>query len=199
MVVIGHCRATSDGPETAQLRRARLTVGTNDEPRLNLRRRQSATMAGAPTDHARVCLAAPHRPQPCCLCRRPAPDDGDRPSPQLGKLRSLAAHSCADLPERSRYGVVRQGIFHRDSLQFPTQSGAVVVRQLGSSCGVIDPPSCCPGTSMTPLLHGVSGGVAGLKLICCHVKCRINEHSVHLVRVKSFNVQRYEQDCTQGR
>lgn len=30
-----------------------------DMTRLNLSRRQSATMAGAPTDHARVCLAAP--------------------------------------------------------------------------------------------------------------------------------------------
>lgn len=29
----------------------------------NLSRRQSATTTGAPIDHARVCLAAPHRPQ----------------------------------------------------------------------------------------------------------------------------------------
>lgn len=59
VVVIGRCRATSDGPGTAQLHRARLTVGTNDGPRLNLRRRQSTTTVGALTDHARVCLAAP--------------------------------------------------------------------------------------------------------------------------------------------
>lgn len=34
-------------PGTAQLPRDRLTAGTNDEPRLNLRRRQSVTAAGA--------------------------------------------------------------------------------------------------------------------------------------------------------
>jgi hypothetical protein len=32
----------------------------------NPSRRQSATTAGAPTDQARVCLAAPHRPRPRC-------------------------------------------------------------------------------------------------------------------------------------
>jgi hypothetical protein len=60
LVVFGHCRAeASDGPETAQLCRARLTAGPFDTPRLNLSRRQSAPIAETPTDHARVCLAAP--------------------------------------------------------------------------------------------------------------------------------------------
>lgn len=59
VVVIGHCLATSDGPGTAQLCHTRLTAGTLDAPPLNLGRRQSTTTAGAPTDHARVCLAAP--------------------------------------------------------------------------------------------------------------------------------------------
>lgn len=51
--------ATVERPRTAQLRPTRLTAGTLDAPGLNLNRRQSVTMAGAPTDHARVCLAAP--------------------------------------------------------------------------------------------------------------------------------------------
>lgn len=47
--------------------------------------------------------------------RRPAPDDGGRPSPQLGKLRSFAACSCAYLGERpgSRSGSL--GDLHRVS------------------------------------------------------------------------------------
>lgn len=74
-VVIGHCRAASDGPGTAQLRRARLSAGTNDGPRLNLHRRQSARATDAPTDHARVCLAAPP-PASTTLLGRPADQSG---------------------------------------------------------------------------------------------------------------------------
>lgn len=55
--------AVVERPRTAQRRpqlcRTRLTASTVDASRLNLNRRQSATTAGAPTDHARVCLAVP--------------------------------------------------------------------------------------------------------------------------------------------
>jgi hypothetical protein len=71
VVVIGHCRVTSDGLGTAHLCRTRLTASILDVPRLNLSRRQSATTVGAPTDHARVCPLHPHRPQPRCPCRQP--------------------------------------------------------------------------------------------------------------------------------
>ncbi|GGX84433.1 hypothetical protein GCM10010510_31810 [Streptomyces anandii JCM 4720] len=58
----------------------------------NLSQRQSATMVGAPADHARVCLAAPPpasaTPSVCVVNQskryRPAREDGR--SPQLGKL-----------------------------------------------------------------------------------------------------------------
>lgn len=52
--------------------------------------------------------------------------DGQRH--QLGKLRSFAAGSGADLGERLRGGLVGLGRFHRDSPLFPARSGALVVR-----------------------------------------------------------------------
>lgn len=51
--------ATAERPWTAQLCRTRLTADACDAPRPNLSRRQSATMVGASTDHARVCLVVP--------------------------------------------------------------------------------------------------------------------------------------------
>lgn len=84
MVVIGYCRATSDGPETAQFQRARPTADTLGTPRLNLSRRQSATMAGAPTDHTRMprCTPTSLSHAACAVDqsnpREPAGDDSTR-------------------------------------------------------------------------------------------------------------------------
>jgi hypothetical protein len=71
----------------------------------NLSRRQPATTAGASSKQARVCLAAP----PPTFTTLPMPSarasDGSRHvllSHQLGKLRSFAASSGADLREHAR-------------------------------------------------------------------------------------------------
>lgn len=95
VVIISRCLATSDGPETAQLRCARLTASTRDASRVNLSRRQSATMAGAPADAARVCLAAPppastHATR---MCRSPS-------DPGAGLRREHNCASCIETLQR---------------------------------------------------------------------------------------------------
>ena len=73
-----------------------------DMTRLHLSRRQSATMAGAPTDHARLCPLHPNRPQSRCQCRRPERATTADPrrrclSHQLGKLVRFGLVCPADL------------------------------------------------------------------------------------------------------
>jgi hypothetical protein len=108
----------------------------------NLSRRQSATMAGASTDWARVCLAAPTPASATLLACAVDQNNPRRPSPsrrsasyQLGKLRSLARVLGADLGEQSSRGLVGRGCFPRDSPLLPAPSGAVVVRSAGRMLG----------------------------------------------------------------
>lgn len=125
--------AAVERPRTAQLQRAWLTASALDAPRPNLSRRQSATTAGAPTDQARVCLAAPSPasaklPMPSTRVSHDGQAITTVLSHQLGKLRSFAASWGVDLveqPGRGRVGLCR---FPRDSPLFPAPSGAPVVR-----------------------------------------------------------------------
>jgi hypothetical protein len=91
----------------------------------NLSRRQPATTPGAPTDQARVCLAAPP-PSSATLSgcvvdqskrRRPSRDEGR--DLQLGKLRAPRGGLGAELGERLNRGLVELGCFPRDSPLFP--------------------------------------------------------------------------------
>lgn len=72
------------------------------DPRLNLSRRKSAAMAGAPTDQARVCLAVPPPGaatllMPSTRASRDSRCVTTRRSPQLGKLGVFDGGCSADL------------------------------------------------------------------------------------------------------
>lgn len=100
LVVIGHCRAAWDGPGTARLRHTRLAADTLDAPRLNLSRRQSAMTAGAPTDQARVCLAAP--PQASATLPLPSTTASPDGEPAM-TLPEPSAREARVLQARKRY------------------------------------------------------------------------------------------------
>lgn len=86
---------------------------------------------------------------------------------QLGKLRTFAAGSGADLGELPSRGLLGFGCFRRDSPLFPTRSGAVAVRPL-----VAAPPSPPTGASASAseVLLGCSDqptdAVVGLRSNC---------------------------------
>jgi hypothetical protein len=99
-----------------------------DVARLKHSRRKSATTAGALTDQARVCLAAP--PPSSATLSVPstrATHDG-WPVAAVPSLPGLGSELVAGLDRRSHSWFVERGTLHRNSTPFHVRSGGLVLR-----------------------------------------------------------------------